>query len=111
MIVDALGNPLTFTLTAANVADVSAAKSLIEKAPQMRTLIGDKGYDSDELIAWLKERGTQALIPSRKNRLRQRPIDTHLYKLEILLNAPLTGLNTSAASPLALKNSISTMPL
>lgn len=31
MIVDALGNPLTFTLTAAHVADVSAAKPLIEQ--------------------------------------------------------------------------------
>ena len=92
MIVDALGNPLTFTLTAANVADVSAAKSLIEKAPQMRTLIGDKGYDSDELIAWLKERGTQALIPSRKNRLRQRPIDTHLYKARNLVERAFNWL-------------------
>lgn len=85
MIVDALGNPLTFTLTAANVADVSAAKPLIEQTPPMQTLIADKGYDSDELIAWLKQRGIHAVIPPRKNRLRPRPIDQHRYKARNLV--------------------------
>ncbi len=47
MIVDTLGNPLTCTINAANIADVSVAQSLIEQAPLLSTLIGDKGYDSD----------------------------------------------------------------
>lgn len=85
MIVDALGNPLTFTITAANIADISAAKPIVEQAPNMHTLIGDKGYDSDELIAWLNQRGIQALIPSRKNRLQPRPLDRHRYKARNLV--------------------------
>src|SRR5260363_39774 len=36
--VDALGNPLAFTLMAANVADISAAKPLIAQAPKMPLL-------------------------------------------------------------------------
>ncbi len=43
MSVDALGNPLTFTLTAVHVADLSAARSLIDQAPYMHTLSADQG--------------------------------------------------------------------
>lgn len=85
MIVDALGNPLTFTLTAANVADINAAKPLIEQAPHLHTLIADKGYDSDNLIAWLKQRSILAIIPPRKNRLRPRSIDRRRYKARNLV--------------------------
>ena len=35
-------------------------------------LVGDKGYDSNDLRAWLAERGTTAVIPSNRNRNRNR---------------------------------------
>lgn len=85
MIVDALGNPLTFTLTAANIADVSAAQAVVEQAPKMHTLSGDKGYDSNSFIAWLNQRGIQALIPSRKNNIQPRPLDRHRYNARNLV--------------------------
>jgi transposase len=44
-----------------------------------------QGYDSDELIAWLKPRGIHAVIPPRKNRLRPQPIDPHRYKARNLV--------------------------
>lgn len=43
-------------------------------------VIGDKGYDSDVLVATIEECGTQACIPPKKNRKVQREYDRSLYK-------------------------------
>ncbi len=48
-IVDALGNPIGFTLTGAEKADITQARALLGKAPQAEAMIADKGYDSDTL--------------------------------------------------------------
>ena len=48
--------------------------------PPSATLIADKGYDSKALRDWLAERGTQAVIPPRKNRKVQYQYDRTLYK-------------------------------
>lgn len=43
-------------------------------------LIADKAYDADaRVLDRLREAGIQAVIPSRKSRLRPREIDRHLY--------------------------------
>jgi transposase len=43
-------------------------------------VIADKGYDTQALVLKLKERNSEAVIPSRRNHKVQREIDTHLYK-------------------------------
>lgn len=40
----------------------------------------DKGYDSDALLAWLKERGVLAVIPPKANRKERRDCDWWRYK-------------------------------
>ncbi len=43
-------------------------------------LIADRGYDADAFLELLANQGTEAVIPSRKNRKQAREYDHHLYK-------------------------------
>jgi putative transposase len=43
-------------------------------------VLGDKGYDSDDLLAYVTSLEAEAVIPSKKNRIEQREIDRELYK-------------------------------
>jgi len=45
-----------------------------------QALIADKGYDSDALIEAVTNKGIEAVIPPRQNRLVQREYDRHLYR-------------------------------
>ena len=66
-------------LTPGQAADVSQAKSLIEGIP-FEVVIGDKGYDSKEVVAAVNKQGGEAVIPSRKNQTCPREIDWARYK-------------------------------
>ena len=48
--------------------------------PPSAELVGDKGYDSKALRVWLEDRGTDAVIPPRKNRKIQYEYDRTIYK-------------------------------
>ena len=76
---DALGLPVRFILTGGEAADITQAIPLIEGI-EPAALLADKGYDSDRLILWLLEKGIQAVIPPKANRLAPRDCDWWLYK-------------------------------
>jgi transposase len=79
-LVDALGNPLAFVLTAGQVHDLTGADALL---PQMAAprLIADKAYDADARVREpLAHAGKSAVIPPRPNRLAPAAFDRHLYK-------------------------------
>lgn len=40
----------------------------------------DKGYDSDQFVAWIESQGAVAVIPPRSNRKNPRDYDRHVYK-------------------------------
>lgn len=48
--------------------------------PPSAELVADKGYDSQALREWLAERGTQAVIPPRRNRKIQYDYDKAIYR-------------------------------
>ena len=77
--VDALGNPLTFLLTPGQRNDITQAKALVG-ATKNTIVIADKGYDSNEFIAFIEQQGCTSVIPPRRNRIHQRSYDKHLYK-------------------------------
>lgn len=79
ILVDALGNPVDFILTAGQEADVTQAEPLIE-AHNAQAYILDKAYDSDAVVAAAKRQGAEAVIPSKKNRKVKREYDKDLYK-------------------------------
>ncbi len=85
MIADALGNPLNFTLTGAEQADITQAQPLIATVALAQAVIADKGYDADALVQSIERAGAQAVIPSRKNRLAPRALDTQRYRARHLI--------------------------
>jgi transposase len=76
---DALGNAVRFILTGGERNDITQAESLV-KDLVAAYVIADKGYDAEPFVLKLKERNSEAVIPSRRNHKVRRQIDTHLYK-------------------------------
>jgi transposase len=79
-LVDALGNPLAFLLTAGQAHDLVGADALL---PQMAAdqLIADKAFDADARVREpLARAGKSAVIPPRPNRLAPADFDHDLYK-------------------------------
>jgi transposase len=79
ILVDALGNPLAVHLTGGQVHDITQAAKLAAQA-EPEALLGDQGYDGDELIATLELRGITPVIPPKDNRKTKRDCDFALYK-------------------------------
>ncbi len=75
---DALGNPLRFKLTPGNISDVGELPGLI-KGLSAKALLADKGYDADAVVELVRAGGMEAIIPSRSNRKRPRPLDEARY--------------------------------
>ena len=83
--VDALGNPLAFFLTAGQAHDLEGADALL---PQMKAdiLLADKAFDADErVIAPLLAAGKTPVIPPKSNRKTPRNFDKEMYKARHLI--------------------------
>ena len=65
--VDALGNPLSFTLTGGQAHDITQAYDLIDGI-ESEYVIADRGYDSQQFREQIVEKGATPVIPSRSGR-------------------------------------------
>jgi transposase len=65
-LVDALGNPARWSLTAGQTHDVTQAEPLLEGVVAEK-VVADKAYDSRALIDAIHERKAEAVIPPRSN--------------------------------------------
>jgi len=74
------GKPLKFVLTGGQEPDCKQAHKLVRGLGKNKFVLGDKGYDSAQLVAHLEKRGLKAVIPSRCTNKIQRNIDMQLYK-------------------------------
>ena len=77
--VDRKGRPWALLLTGGHVADVSQATEVLAELDP-KTVVADKGYDSDPLRRWLAERGVTSCIPPRSNRQNLRPVRRSSYR-------------------------------
>lgn len=77
--VDALGMPLGFVLTGGEAHELTVAKELLE-TEDSDYLLADRAYDSNDLRDFLAERGIEAVIPGKKNRIIPIEHDRHIYK-------------------------------
>ena len=78
---DALGYPLGFLLTGANVSDFDQAKPLLRSHLRPGAhVIMDKGYDSDAIRAYVNQLGGVAVIALHPRRTILPPFDQHLYR-------------------------------
>lgn len=71
--------PVTLILTPGQVADVTQAKPLIDGL-SIEVVIGDKGYDSKDVVRSIEGKGGTVVIPSKKNAVNPRKIDWDRYK-------------------------------
>jgi transposase len=84
-LVDALGNPLGFALTAGQAHDLAGADRLLPGL-EAETLIADKAFDADaRVIEPLTRAGKTAVIPPKQNRIARRDFDRHLYAARHLI--------------------------
>ena len=82
--VDGLGNPLRFILTGGECHEITQAEALL--GDQLGNyVLGDRAFDSDDLIAFIIEHGAVPVIPSRKNRKEPREYDTWRYRERALV--------------------------
>lgn len=79
-VTDDKGRPVFLKLTPGNVSDFVPAKECLAAAPKTAAVLADRGYDSDELRDFIKQRGAKVVIPPKKNRKVQYHYDKELYK-------------------------------
>lgn len=82
---DETGRPRAFLLAPGNLHDVTAAPDLIRLTGAIARLIADKAYDTNSFRHLLRERGTEAVIPSLSRRSPQLPYDRAAYRLRNLI--------------------------
>lgn len=75
-----MGQLIRFAITGGEVADITQAQALLVGS-SADTVVADKGYDSDELVDFIRAGGeATAVIPPRRNRLRRRRYDRVVYR-------------------------------
>lgn len=81
MACDALGYPLSFVVTAANVNDSTQCKTLVDRHLRRGShALMDKGYDSDAIRSRVIEKGGVAVIAIHPSRSQKPAFDKHIYK-------------------------------
>jgi len=80
-VVDGLGNPLYFLLSAGNESDIKNAPPVLCTLAINGSIVNaDRGYDSQVFVDWLKSLGAIPNIPSRETNKVQRECDWREYK-------------------------------
>ena len=67
LLVDAQGRPVRFSLTGGQRAYVSQAIPLLTGI-ETGAVIADKGYESNRVLAFIRDQGAEAVIPPKSNR-------------------------------------------
>ena len=79
--VDGLGNPVELFLSPGNDHDSTHAIELLDRIEiEGSNVLGDKAFDTDDILEYLAKRGAVAVIPAKANRIVQRECDWRLYK-------------------------------
>ena len=86
MAVDAMGLPIGFEISGGEVNDCTAAPELLEQLPTAENVIADKGYDSQKVRDKITEKGSNPVIPRRKDsKVGNTGMDWGLYKYRHLV--------------------------
>lgn len=89
--VDATGQPIRFILTGGQAGDAPQAIPLLTGVKATH-VIADKGYDSDEILAFIHQQGAIAVIPPKSNRKILREYDREVYKQRNLVERAFNKL-------------------
>lgn len=76
------GLPVAAEITGGEVSDYKGYAPVMEAdGPAPKVLLADRGYDADFIREDMSARGGVAIIPTRRNRRVQIPVDGHIYAL------------------------------
>ncbi len=75
-----IGKPLVMLLSEGQMSDHKGARFMLHALPRAKTLIADRGYDSNWFRAALKERGVEPCIPPTRSRKQPLDYDKALYR-------------------------------
>lgn len=80
---NAKGHPMAVLLTPGPCGDAPQAARLLAgfRRGQVRAVLGDRGYDSDAIVALVRRRRARVVIPPLRCRTRLRRYSRKLYKL------------------------------
>ena len=91
LVADAQGCPVRFSLTGGQRADVSQAIPLLTGI-ETGAVIADKGYESNRVLAFIRDRGAEAVIPPKSNRRDPWEYDRELYRERNLIERAFNKL-------------------
>ena len=75
------GKIIRILITSGNVHDSTQAKNLLDSIMHKDSyIVGDRAYDSDEIISYIEQKEAIAVIPPRKNRKNKREYSKEIYK-------------------------------
>ena len=89
--VDANGMPVRVLITEGTQADCKEAIHLIDGI-SAQTLLADRGYDTNQIIAFAASVGMDIVIPANRNCKQQREYDRYLYLLRHWVENPFLHL-------------------
>ena len=73
-------------LTGGEVSDYKGYLPIMEaEGPVPKVLLADKGYDADFIRDDMEQRGGYAMIPTKRNRRIQLPVDGAIYALRNII--------------------------
>lgn len=73
--------PVAAAVTGGEVSDFKGYGPVMRDGPEPKVLVADKGYDADFIRQDMDSRGGVAVIPAKRNRKIQNPIDGYIYAL------------------------------
>ena len=76
--------PVRMLATAGTVADCAQAEALLDGIAAEH-LLADRGYDTNPVLAAVRARGLEAVIPPKRNRKVAREYDVALYQARHLV--------------------------
>ena len=91
ILAEGTGKPITFVLTPGERHETTAFEQLLEQGavkrrgrgrPRLRPkrIVGDKGYSSRKIRAYLRRRGIRITIPRKTNERRTGPFNRAIYR-------------------------------
>jgi transposase len=90
--VDQDGLPVRLLLTAGQAADMTAVPALLAGLPIPRTVLADRGYDSNAVLELVARSGAIPNIPSCRRRIIRRSVDPAIYRQRNLIERFLLRL-------------------
>lgn len=90
------GLPIAIDISPGQASDFTGAIPLMDAdGPQAKVLIGDRGYDSNNIRQTLESRDIVPVIPTKKNRKVQIKIDDYIYALRNRIERCINKLKNS----------------